>query len=50
VELFADHGLTVMTAIFFPTKPLTTVRLRSAQGMTWQDISSAALVMKPAAK
>jgi fructan beta-fructosidase len=50
VELFADHGLTAMTAIFFPTKPLTTVHLRSAQGVTWQEISSAAMVVKPTVK
>jgi fructan beta-fructosidase len=50
VELFADHGLTAMTAIFFPSQPLTTVRLRSAQGLTWQEISSAALAIKPVAK
>ena len=46
VELFADHGLTAMTAIFFPSHPLTTVRLRSAQGMTFQEVSSASLAVK----
>jgi fructan beta-fructosidase len=50
VELFADHGLTAMTAICFPTQPLTTVRLRSAQGLTFQEIGSAALAVKPAGK
>ncbi|OWP62240.1 glycosyl hydrolase family 32 [Hymenobacter amundsenii] len=47
VELFADEGLTVMTAIFFPTQPLTRVHLRSKPGITFQEISSADLVVKP---
>jgi fructan beta-fructosidase len=32
VELFADNGLTVMTAIFFPTKPYTKIGIESADG------------------
>ncbi|RWS22448.1 hypothetical protein B4U80_13557 [Leptotrombidium deliense] len=28
VELFADHGFTVMTALFFPNKPLTRIELQ----------------------
>jgi fructan beta-fructosidase len=46
VELFADQGLTAMTEIFFATKPLTTVKIRSAQGVTFQTISDAALASK----
>ena len=43
VELFADHGLTTMTEIFFPSKPWSTLRLRAARGITFQRVSSAAL-------
>jgi fructan beta-fructosidase len=50
VELFADHGLTAMTEIFFPSQPLTTMRLRSASGLTFQQVSSAALAPKAASK
>ncbi len=32
VELFADNGLTVMTTIFFPTKPYTKIEITSADG------------------
>ena len=32
VELFADKGLTVMTTIFFPTKPYTKIEIESADG------------------
>nr|GFC97580.1 hypothetical protein [Tanacetum cinerariifolium] len=46
VELFADQGLTTMTDIFFASKPLTTVKLRSTQGMTFQEISNTPLVPK----
>jgi fructan beta-fructosidase len=49
VELFADQGLTAMTEIFFPNKPLTTIKLRSASGVTFQEISDAPLVPKGAA-
>jgi fructan beta-fructosidase len=49
VELFADQGLTAMTEIFFASKPLTTIKLRSAQGVTFQEISNAPLVSKTAA-
>jgi fructan beta-fructosidase len=34
VELFADGGLTVMTEIFFPTKPYTQVRIQSPDNVT----------------
>ncbi|MBC6612397.1 glycoside hydrolase family 32 protein (plasmid) [Hymenobacter sp. NBH84] len=50
VELFADQGLTVMTSIFFASKPLTSIKLRSAQGSTWQQLSNTPLVAKPASK
>ena len=29
VELFADDGLTVMTSIFFPTAPFTSIKINS---------------------
>lgn len=32
VELFADNGLTVMTQIFFPNIPFTTITLQTAEG------------------
>jgi fructan beta-fructosidase len=50
VELFTDHGLTAMTEIFFPSQPLTTLRLRSATGLTFQQVSSAALAPKAVGK
>lgn len=50
VELFADGGLTTMTEIFFPSKPLTAIRLRSSRGVVFQEISSAALKHDPTNK
>jgi len=50
VELFADGGLTTMTGIFFPSKPLTAIRLRSSRGVVFQEISSAALKHDPTNK
>ena len=50
VELFADGGLTTMTGIFFPSKPLTAIRLRSSRGVVFQEISSAALKHDPTTK
>jgi len=50
VELFADQGLTAMTEIFFASKPLTTVKLRATQGVTFQEISNTPLVPKAAGK
>lgn len=50
VELFADGGLTTMTEIFFPSKPLTAIRLRSSQVVIFQEISSAALNHDPTNK
>ena len=32
VELFADDGLTVMTEIFFPTKPFTKLKIETSKG------------------
>jgi len=43
VEVFADHGLTAMTGIFFPAQPLTQVRLHAPQPLTFTQISRAAL-------
>ncbi|WP_022825125.1 glycoside hydrolase family 32 protein [Hymenobacter norwichensis] len=34
VEVFADGGLTTMTELFFPTQPYTTLKLKSASGLT----------------
>ncbi|MVM41747.1 glycoside hydrolase family 32 protein [Spirosoma sp. HMF3257] len=34
VELFADNGLTIMTDIFFPDKPLNKLFIKSATGIT----------------
>ncbi|MGI4738675.1 MAG: glycoside hydrolase family 32 protein [Janthinobacterium lividum] len=50
VELFADGGLTAMTEIFFPSQPLTNLRLRSAAGLTFGQVGSAALRPQPAGK
>ena len=50
VELFADQGLTAMTAIFFATKPLTSIRVRSAHGITFQEISNTPLAPKAPGK
>ncbi|OQP62843.1 glycosyl hydrolase family 32 [Niastella vici] len=38
VELFADDGITVMTSIFFPSKPFDHIRLRSPGGTTFKKI------------
>ena len=32
VEVFADHGLTVMTALFFPTKPYSRLQINGETG------------------
>jgi fructan beta-fructosidase len=39
VELFADDGLTGMTAIFFPTSPFNNIRIESAEGIVIQKLS-----------
>lgn len=38
VELFADHGLTVMTAIFFPTEKFTNIHISSAEGFNMKTV------------
>jgi hypothetical protein len=38
-ELFADGGLTVMTALVFPSKPYTRVLLRAAEDGVTTDFS-----------
>jgi len=39
VELFADNGLTVMTDIFFPDKVMTKLHLKSATGITVNNVT-----------
>ncbi|MVN78876.1 glycoside hydrolase family 32 protein [Hymenobacter sp. HMF4947] len=39
VEVFADHGLTVMTELFFPTAPLTKLTLKATDGLTLQELT-----------
>ncbi|MBS1526832.1 MAG: glycoside hydrolase family 32 protein [Bacteroidetes bacterium] len=39
IELFADHGLTTMTAIFFPDQPLSTISLSSPRQFRADRIS-----------
>jgi len=48
VELFADNGLTVMTDIFFPSIPYTSVSIRSAKGVLVKNIQY--IPLKPTAK
>lgn len=50
VEVFADQGLTAMTNVFFATQPWTSLHLRAAQGLTFQQISSMPLVVTPPTK
>ena len=38
VELFADNGLSVMTEIFFPTKPYTHIQLQSADHIQFKKL------------
>ncbi|OUJ72328.1 glycoside hydrolase family 32 protein [Hymenobacter crusticola] len=44
VEVFADNGLTVMTELFFPTEPFSTIKLRSDAGLVVSDLAYAKLV------
>jgi fructan beta-fructosidase len=44
VELFADEGLSVMTSIFFPTKPFNQIRVQSAEGVRLSKLRYAPLV------
>ncbi len=39
VELFADHGLTVMSELFFPTEPLTKLKLRAPGSFSVQELT-----------
>ncbi|QMW03855.1 glycoside hydrolase family 32 protein [Spirosoma foliorum] len=39
VELFADNGLTVMTDIFFPDKPLNQLFIKSTTGITLSNLT-----------
>ncbi|THU36093.1 glycoside hydrolase family 32 protein [Niastella caeni] len=41
VELFADNGLTVMTAIFFPAKPFDRLRMQSAGNAPFKKLTYA---------
>ncbi|HTR31577.1 MAG TPA: glycoside hydrolase family 32 protein [Puia sp.] len=43
IELFADHGLTVMTALVFPSHPYTRMLLRSADGAVAESWTAAPL-------
>ena len=43
VELFADKGLSVMTAIFFANKPLTSIHFRSADGFMIKSLRYSSL-------
>ncbi|PJJ60970.1 glycoside hydrolase family 32 protein [Hymenobacter chitinivorans] len=43
VELFADGGLTALTELYFPSAVLSTLRLRSAPGLTLTELSYARL-------
>jgi fructan beta-fructosidase len=43
VELFADDGLTVMTAIFFPTKVYSTITLEGEGELTVKELRHASL-------
>ncbi|RXK61635.1 glycoside hydrolase family 32 protein [Lacibacter luteus] len=38
VELFADDGLTVMTDVFFPAEPYSSISIRSVKGVTLNSI------------
>ena len=38
VELFADKGATVMTAIFFPKKPYTNLYVNSKDGFEMNNV------------
>lgn len=38
VEVFADQGLTNITELFFPSQPLTTLKVRSDSGLVLQEV------------
>lgn len=41
VELFADGGLTVMTSLFFPNKPITKIRIVGDKKLEFRELSIA---------
>jgi fructan beta-fructosidase len=43
VELFADDGLTVMTEIYFPSKPFDTIQLQSKESIKIDNLNFTAL-------
>ncbi|OQP56698.1 glycoside hydrolase family 32 protein [Niastella populi] len=43
VEMFADSGLTVMTSIYFPTKPFTHIRIESPENVTIKKLTVSSL-------
>jgi len=43
VELFADDGLTVMTSIFFPSKPYTQIDLQAKSAVMFKKVEYTAL-------
>ena len=47
VEVFADHGLTVMSALFFPTEPLTMLKIKGPSGFTVQALTYARAAVQP---
>ncbi|ALW84208.1 glycosyl hydrolase family 32 [Hymenobacter sedentarius] len=47
VEVFADKGLTVMSELFFPTQPLSKLKLQATGNFTVQELSYANLAPKP---
>jgi fructan beta-fructosidase len=46
VELFADDGLTVMTAVFFPGKDFSGINILSPDGITIRNFKYS--ILKPA--
>ncbi len=43
VELFADDGLTIMTEVFFPTKPYNKMQIQTSEKVTFKKIKFTAL-------
>ena len=50
VEVFADHGLTVMSELFFPTEALSKLKLDSGRGFTLKQLTYASAAVAPQAK
>jgi fructan beta-fructosidase len=42
-ELFADNGLTVMTEIFFPSKPYNQIHIQTKESLLFKKIEYTAL-------